>query len=214
MKFTFLKAGLTIWSFRQPRQLYWRWEAECPQCRRGTSTALTETHNGQLPALLSGTSFVFKGELNQSHKSDWEHQKCADISTCMFHFVAQLVFIKIKTLYQWKTIKVCWWRFCHFCHTSWPCSWRHWDRLLGAEWQHSQSCFSNFPTSIFNIQDEKSSENLLCLFFIVPFLSIRPVLLLWFSSILTTVMSLLSHGSTYMHLHSEKWQRKKDEHVY
>ena len=96
-----------MWSFRRPRQLCWRWGAECPQCRRGTSTALTETHNGQLPALLSGTSAGFK-ELNQSHKSDWKHRKCADISTCMFRLAAQSVSIKILKINLFVSIWAVW----------------------------------------------------------------------------------------------------------
>ena len=59
---------------------------------------------------------------------------------------------------------------CHasyFCHAFRPCSWRHWHRRLGTKCQHSQSCFRDFQTSIFNNQGQKSSAQLpfcVCLF--------------------------------------------------
>ena len=33
------------------------------------------------------------------------------------------------------------WRIWYFWHTCWPCSWRHWHKLLGKKWQHSWLCF-------------------------------------------------------------------------
>ena len=47
------------------------------------------------------------------------------------------------------------WRNRYYCHIRWPCSWRHWYRLLGTKWQHSRSCFCGFETFIFNKPDEK-----------------------------------------------------------
>ena len=35
----------------------------------------------------------------------------------------------------------------HYCHVCRPCLWNHY-RLLGAKWQYSRSCFSDFQTSI------------------------------------------------------------------
>ena len=51
-----------------------------------------------------------------------------------------------------------------FFHKFRPCQWHHWNRLLGAEWHYSWSCFCEFQMSVFNKQDNKSSERLLCVF--------------------------------------------------
>ena len=61
------------------------------------------------------------------------------------------------------------WYFCYACR---PCSWRHWHRLLSAKWQHSPPCLSR-QTNVcfFNKQDEKWSEQLLCVH--ILFLSYR-----------------------------------------
>ena len=39
---------------------------------------------------------------------------------------------------------------CWYCsHAFWPCSWRHWHRLLGIKWQHSRSVFVCFVLCAF-----------------------------------------------------------------
>ena len=49
-----------------------------------------------------------------------------------------------------KSRKSASWHIWYFRHTFRSCSWCHWYRLLGTKRQHSQSCFCNFQTSIFN----------------------------------------------------------------
>ena len=55
-----------------------------------------------------------------------------------------------------------------FSHTCWPCLWHHWYRLLAAFMVFFLSFFY-FQVSIFNRPDEKSSQNLQCVFFIFDF---------------------------------------------
>ena len=61
--------------------------------------------------------------------------------------------------------KLGWWCIWYFCHRCWSCWWWHWYRLLGAKWQHSWLCFCSFQMPIFNVQNEKLSEKLLCICF-------------------------------------------------
>ena len=86
------------------------------------------------------------------------------------------------------------------------CLWRHWDRLPGTKWQHSWSCFHDFQTSNFNKQDQKFTEKLLCVYikiknknlFFIPFLSIRPILLLWFGWPFELLQSI--HEQAYIYI--------------
>ena len=58
-----------------------------------------------------------------------------------------------------------------FANTFRLCSWRNWYRQLVTKQQHSQSSIRDYQTSIFNRQDQKSSENLLCVlicFYCIP----------------------------------------------
>ena len=67
-----------------------------------------------------------------------------------------------------------------FCHTCWPCSWRHRHRLLGTKQQRSWACFRDFLMWIFNkldhnsppIQKKKKKKKKKCCgyIFIFPFL--------------------------------------------
>ena len=66
--------------------------------------------------------------------------------------------------------------FVYLLHTCWPYSRHHWSRLLGTKWQPSWS-------SIFNKQDYKPSEKLLCAyFFFIPSLFIGLMLLMVYSN--------------------------------
>ena len=78
----------------------------------------------------------------------------------------------------------------YVCCTFQPCSWHYWCRVLGETWQHS-SCSSNFQTLVLTNKTRNVVKNwCVCIFYIFiyflnPFLSVEPVVLLPFGSCLT-----------------------------
>ena len=82
----------------------------------------------------------------------------------------------------------------YFATNTRPCSWRHWNRLLGTKWLHWRSCFRDFQTVNLNKGDPKWSGKKIrqCLFWIrFLLIFIGPVILLRFPFLFSYLSSSL-----------------------
>ena len=154
----------------------------------------------------------------QRCKLTWKHQKSANTFFCRLHLVVlstslhrshfllqfwapQGTTTLLHTL-SMKSRK----RLTHGVFendATLPCSWYHRHTLLGTKWQLSL-CFYNFQMSIFNKQDQKSSEKLLCLYFFL-FLSNQQDLWCLELLVLFKRSSTVSCSSMYYH-NIHKWK--------
>lgn len=107
-------------------------------------------------------------------KLAWKRGKCASISNCRLCLMVLLILIwkkyfelglsvcsHVGPLFINKEQKngcfVMYWMHLQLLKALWF----HWHRLPKAKWQHSRPWFRNFPMSILNKPDSKSTEKLL-----------------------------------------------------
>ena len=105
---------------------------------------------------------------------------CHTFRPCLWHHWYRL----LHTTWQRSCLQFLWhhWWWYRLLDTRWqryclPCLWHHRHNLLGATWQHLQSCFYCFQI---NNQDMKSSKKTTVCPVLIPLLLIQPVMLLHF----------------------------------